>query len=284
MKEKTSNHYLGEELAEILSHENLFEDATKLKGEVYRELEGRRTLRFLVGQEAYFLKIHFGVGWKEIFKNLSQLRLPVLGAKNEWLAVNRLRELGIDTMTPVAYANQGGNPATLHSCLITKALDHTLSLEQLGTNSKIGLGLRWKLIDKLAGVAKKMHGDGINHRDFYLCHFLIDMDCVTVVDDVMVQNTQNRLRVYLIDLHRAQIRDQTPVRWRIKDLGGLLFSAADAGLTRKDLLRFVKLYTGSPLRETFEKNSQFWSAVVQRAHKLYLKDHGRISPLLSHLV
>jgi len=278
-----STHYLGTELAGTLSDENLFEDASKLKGEVYRELEGRRTLRFLVGQDAYFLKLHFGVGWKEIFKNLSQLRLPVLGAKNEWLAVNRLRELGIDTMTPVAYTNQGGNPAKLHSCIITKALEHTQSLEELSVKNQISVGLRRKLIDKLANVAKKMHDSGINHRDFYLCHFLIDMDCVTVIEKIMVQNRDKKLTVYLIDLHRAQIRDQTPARWRVKDLGGLLFSAADSGLTRNDTLRFVKLYTGRPLRETFKGEDKFWSAVVRRAHKLYLKEHGRASHLLSHL-
>jgi len=279
-----SPDYLGEELSELLSKENLFEDAAELKGEVYRELEGRKTLRFLVGQDAYFLKLHFGVGWREIFKNLFQFRLPVLGAKNEWLAVNRLREMGIDTMTPVAYANQGGNPATVKSCLITKALDNTRSLEELSIEGKISFSLRRALIDKLARVARRMHGEGINHRDFYLCHFLLDMDCVTVVEQEWVQNTQKRLKVYLIDLHRAQIRNGTPKRWRVKDLGGLLFSAADSGLTSRDLLRFVSLYTGKSLRETFTEDRQFWSSVVLRAHKLFLKDHGRLSPLLSPLV
>lgn len=279
-----TTHYLGQELAEILSDEGLFEDAVKIKGEIYRELEGRRTLRFMVGGDAYFLKLHFGIGWREIIKNLIQLRLPVLGAKNEWLAVNRLHDLKIDTMTPVAYTYQGANPAKIHSCLVTKALDNTKSLEELAIEGNIGLDLRWRLIDRLSAVAKKMHGDGINHRDFYLCHFLLDMDCVTVAHEELVQTKGKRLTVYLIDLHRAQIRPRTPTRWCVKDLGGLLFSAADAGLTRKDLLRFVKLYSGRSLRETLLEDDQFWSAVVLRAHKLYLKDHGSLSPLISHLV
>ena len=53
-----------------------------LQGEVFRELEARRTLRTEVAGRGYFVKIHRGVGWGEILKNLMCLRLPVLGAGN----------------------------------------------------------------------------------------------------------------------------------------------------------------------------------------------------------
>ncbi|MDR1661094.1 MAG: lipopolysaccharide core heptose(I) kinase RfaP, partial [Azoarcus sp.] len=65
-----------------------------LQGQVFRELAGRRTLRTEVEGRAYFVKIHRGVGWGEIFKNLICLRAPVLGARNEWHAAGRLAELG----------------------------------------------------------------------------------------------------------------------------------------------------------------------------------------------
>lgn len=53
--------------------------------------EARRTLRIEVAGQGYlFVKIHRGVGWKEILKNLLSLRLPVLGAGNEWRAIARL--------------------------------------------------------------------------------------------------------------------------------------------------------------------------------------------------
>ena len=41
----------------------------------------------------YFAKIHHGVGWREILKNLLHLKLPVLGAENEWRALNLLPRL-----------------------------------------------------------------------------------------------------------------------------------------------------------------------------------------------
>jgi heptose I phosphotransferase len=56
---------------------------------------------------------------KEIFKNLVQLRLPVLGAKNEWRAVQKLQQLDIPTLEIMAYGSQGCNPARLKSFLLT---------------------------------------------------------------------------------------------------------------------------------------------------------------------
>ena len=44
--------------------------------------EGRRTVSFSHRGRRYYLKIHDGVGWKEIAKNQTTLRLPVLRAEN----------------------------------------------------------------------------------------------------------------------------------------------------------------------------------------------------------
>ena len=67
-----------------------FDYIMQLDGDVYSEVANRRTLRFELNGKRYFLKAHSGVGWKEIFKNLLQLKLPVLGARNEWLAIRQL--------------------------------------------------------------------------------------------------------------------------------------------------------------------------------------------------
>ena len=57
-----------------------FEEVERLQGQVYRELEGRRTLRTEVAGRGYFVKIHRGIGWGEIAKNLLTAKAPVLGA------------------------------------------------------------------------------------------------------------------------------------------------------------------------------------------------------------
>ena len=77
--------YLRKELALKAGHQDPFdwvEDiAESASGEaVYRAREGRLTLRFVVDGRAYFLKLHRGVGWLEIIKNLITLRAPVLGS------------------------------------------------------------------------------------------------------------------------------------------------------------------------------------------------------------
>src|SRR3989344_4559962 len=81
-----------------------FEEVERLQGQVYRELEGRRTLRTEVAGRGYFVKIHRGIGWGEIAKNLLTAKAPVLGAGQEWDAIQRLTEVGVATMTAVALA------------------------------------------------------------------------------------------------------------------------------------------------------------------------------------
>ena len=38
--------------------------------DIYRNKEGRKTLKFNHQGRPYFLKLHLGIGWGEIFKNL----------------------------------------------------------------------------------------------------------------------------------------------------------------------------------------------------------------------
>jgi len=260
--------YLRSELAEQWQGQDVFSVVSKLQGEVFRDKEGRRTLRFELGNKSYFLKFHLGVGWSEIIKNLVQLRAPVISAKNEWQAIKFLEQHQIDTMSIAAYGERGKNPAKINSFIITDELTDTMSLEHLG--------LQWKqtpptfstkltLIRKLAGIAKDMHENGMNHRDFYLCHFLLDKNFAE-------HNTiDESTKLFLIDLHRAQIRSTTPLRWIIKDLGSLYFSAADVPLTKRDLYRFIKIYSGMNLRESLTKNSRSWLNVGKRAGKLLVE-------------
>ena len=89
----------------------------------------------------------------------------------------------------------------------------------------------------------------------------------------------DELQLVLIDLHRVQIRDRVPERWLVKDLGGLLFSALDAGLTRRDLLRFIEGYRAQPWREVLAREDAFWSKVWNNATRLYRPFHHREPPL-----
>jgi len=238
-------------------------------GDLYRDREGRRTLRVRAAGRAFFLKLHQGVGWGEILKNLLQARLPVLGAGNEYRAVLALRQAGIDTLDVAAYAQQGRNPARLQSMLLTDELVGTQSLEHFCADWNAvppPFSVRVRLLVSLAETARRMHAAGINHRDFYLCHFHLDPASLG----------ERRLRCHLIDLHRAQQRSHTPRRWRVKDLSALYFSAMDCGLGQRDLLRFIGHYGGG-LRAALADRA-VWRQVQRRADRLYRREHGREAP------
>lgn len=232
---------LEEPLRTLWAGQDPFAAAEALQGEVLRALEGRRTLRTEIAGHGYYAKIHHGIGWLEILKNLLSGRLPVLGAGNEWRALERLHALGVDTMRAVAFAERGSNPARQHSFIITEELAPTVSLEDYCRDWRAvppAPGFKRTLIRRVAAMARRMHEGGVNHRDFYICHFLLHLPVDT-----------NAPRLSLIDLHRAQIREKTPRRWRDKDLAALYFSALDIGLTRRDFLRFLKTYFAAPLRD-----------------------------------
>lgn len=263
MQKKTQ--YLREDFANYWHDEDLFSVVQQIQGEIFRQKEGRRTLRFALDGKSFFLKWHQGIGWREIIKNLLQFRLPVISAKNEWQAVRFLERHNIDTLSIAAYGEQGLNPAKKQSFIVTDDLINTMSLEYIGEQWRKTLPsyqTKVSLIKKLALIAKVMHEKGMNHRDFYLCHFLLD-------DAFSENNTINDdTKLFLIDLHRAQLRSKTPERWIVKDLGGLYFSALDVALTQRDLFRFMSIYSGLTVRETLKGQHGFWVKVEQRAVKL----------------
>ena len=247
-----------------------FAAAEALQGEVLRALEGRRTLRTEIDGHGYYLKIHRGIGWGEIFKNLLSGRLPVLGAGNEWHALERLTALGVDTMRAVAFGERGSNPARRHSFILTEELAPTVSLEDFCRDwpqHPPSPALKRALIRRVAEMARRMHGGGVNHRDFYICHFLLHLP----VD-------ARAPRLSLIDLHRAQVRTSTPRRWRDKDLASLYFSALDIGLTKRDRLRFLKTYFDRPLRSILQDEGALLRHLESESTRLMARYQRKYAP------
>ena len=280
-----------------------FHQIMSVEGESFREAPGRKTVRFSKDGKNYFLKTHTGVGWKEIVKNLFYLRLPVLGAMNEWHGAHHLQRLGIDTLTIAGYGTESdmsrplahlwqrstersatpwdlpwwkGNPARRRSFIITDEILETQSLEEFCSSWRQRPPrqvdeIRYKrwLIESLARIARRLHNSGANHRDFYLVHFLLQPG---VVNGKLHADAS---RLFVIDLHRMQLRRHTPKRWKIKDVAGLHYSSMDLGLTQRDRLRFIRLYSQAPLRETLDRDRRFWERVERRANRLYTAEQRR---------
>ncbi len=191
--------------------EDPFDRLMALEGEVYKLKTDHRTVRFTFEGKSYFAKLHRGAGWKEILGQLLKLRRPVLGAQTEWRAIQRLERLGIPTTPLVGYGKRGWHPARLESFVITEELTERVSLEDLGREwqaSPPRPAFRRAVIGEVARIARVLHENGLNHRDFYLCHFLIRRPAKENRLDPDTRRASGLL--HLIDLHRVQVRRRTP--------------------------------------------------------------------------
>ena len=266
---------LSDTLQKAWEGKDIYHLLSNLEGQVYREKEGRRTFRFEIDGKSYFAKVYMGIGWKALLTSLFKFRRPVIGAENEWRAIEALPGIGIETMRLVGYGKQGRHPAYRRSFVITEELKPTISLEDFCREWRTNpppVKFKRALIERVAQIARALHANGMVHRDLYLCHFLLD---TSRSGDVFEETAP---RLFLIDLHRVERRRHLKRRWRIKDVAGLYFSSMDIGLTRRDLLRFIQSYRNRPWRKVLCEEKRFWQQVARRGQDSYC-EYQRKAPL-----
>lgn len=263
--------YIYPDYSELFGSFRSIDDFLGIDIETVRDFKNRKTGRFEVDGKGFYIKKHFECGFAAVLDELLHLRKPHIGAGHERFVLDRLHDIGIKTMHVAAFGQEGKTLLKQRSFLVTDELTHVKSLEDICAewpSKKPVFAFKKALIRQIAQIAKKLHHNGINHRDFYICHFLLDIsNC---------DYEKQPPTLFLIDLHRAQQRSHVPFRWRVKDIGGLFFSALDIGLTRSDYFRFMCLYTGKPLRQTLQEDLRFWKAVRDRAVKTYRRDFGKL--------
>lgn len=248
-----------------------FERLWQLPGETYRRTKGRRTLRVVIGEGAYFAKLHCGIPWRDAAKDLLGLKWPVAGAGREFAACRHLAAHDVPVAAVAAYGRRGWNPATWRSLVLCEALDGFAGLEDVAAGWQrdgAQLGLRRRMLREVAALTRRLHAAGVNHRDYYLCHLFADAGKLA----------KGEIALAVIDLHRAGIRRRVPRRWLLRDLAALLSSAAAASnagkelpgwrLSRTDQFRFVRDYVAARPAAAIRGNRRFWRAVAERAAKL----------------
>ncbi|MBT0727414.1 lipopolysaccharide core heptose(I) kinase RfaP [Rosenbergiella australiborealis] len=244
------------------AHSDPYAEILALQGETYRQVEARKTMRFDFKGESYFVKYHRGTALKEVFKNLITLRLPVLGAKNEWQAIAHLHNVNVPTMSCYGYGQRHWNPLQRESFIITKDLNPAVSLEDYCANWAIEpprYCVKRELIRQLARTVGAMHRSGLNHRDCYICHFLLALP---------FDECKGTATLSVIDLHRAQIRKKTPLRWRDKDLIALYYSSFPLALSLRDYCYFLAEYFEKTVHEIFQKERGLIRQAQKKAEKI----------------
>lgn len=254
-----AQQHISKHLLPYLAGEDPFKAMMQLQGKAFRDVVGRKTMQVTLGEKSYFIKQHFGVGWAEIVKNLTSFKLPILGALTEVRAIEQLNKIGIATTPLIAFGQRGCNPARLQSFVLTEDLGDIASLEDVCADWPINppdAQFKQQLIIAMAQLAAKLHGAGLCHRDFYLCHFVLKK----------ADLAEHKANLILIDLHRTLFNQPSGGNAVMKDMAGLIFSAKDSGFTAQDWALFKQHY--------LPQSAQFWAKVEARANQLYAKFHS----------
>lgn len=268
---------INRQFAEILRNNNLTTFAALdalATGQLVRRIGERTTARIDLtgdkGRQAFYLKRHGRLTLREMAKCLLRATWPVHGARPEWEAILRFHELGIPTMTPVAFGESAGR-----SLLLTVALEPSVNLLDLIRRTDFQ-SVSASLLADVVAIARTMHAAGLHHQDFYLNHLLLcphrlrslpsplagevpGMGGQTSIDVATTPPPPSRARrevsrvdpngseplVHVIDLGRVRERRRLGTRWIIKDLAQLNYSART--LPVKTRLRFLREYLGRRL-------------------------------------
>ncbi len=250
--------FFNSEFEELLSKNsiNSFDDLWNLKGEdVKKKLVERGTERVFLdsekGKVETYIKRYLPLPLKEYFKAITSFR-PFFpsGAIHEWDAIIAFHQQNIPTMLPIAAGRNSAGKSIVLTLAITDYRRASDLLESWkGDSSK--RKERRTLIVNIAELAGKMHSARFAHQDFYLVHLFV----------------KENLHILPIDLQRIIMDSQFGRRWRVKDLGQLLYSALEL-VSLTDQLLFWQKYTDAVGKE-FYKDKRLIKSIIKKAQTIY---------------
>jgi len=252
------NLIINSDYSELLRSNGIMsaEDLWKFKGESVKKIRKERgtekaLLKYTDPQDGVcetFIKRYLPTPFKEYFKCYSQFKPLVKdGAIHEWDAIISFHEQNLPTMIPIAVAkcSKGTCNMTLGITGYTRAQE---LFEMFAENKGKYFRRKRNLIKNIAELASGAHSAGFCHQDFYLVHMFVKEK----EDD----------SVYLIDLQRLIIQEKLSKRWRVKDLGQLLYSSRKY-VSKTDMIYFWKLYS-----KKYYKNRDLIKAIFAKAERI----------------
>jgi heptose I phosphotransferase len=200
---------------------------------------GRVRFHTASGTLSVYLKRHYQLGWPArlgALLNPAGLHSP---AAAEWAHLQEARALGIAVPDSVAAGETIGPWGALESFLMVaelggcQALNEALPALARALDPRAFAAFKRQMAREMAEITARLHRSFLFHKDLYLCHFFLDLSPAA----------QPGRRLYLIDLHRLARHRVKSARWRLKDLGELLYSTfAVPEIGERDRLRFWMHY------------------------------------------
>lgn len=199
----------------------------------------RERIRLTLGEgntaEPVFLKRYRRPPLREQLRRMWEFKLRRGSAEREMHFARHLGILGINTMRRIAFGSRMRGCFEVSGFGITggvpgESMETLVALWSADAASLPAPSERRDIIEQLAKVAFRLHGNGLFHRDLYLCHVF------------MSHRDDGGIVLSLIDLGRMIRGGVRLERWRVKDLAALAYSSPSPLVTRADRVRFLYHY------------------------------------------
>jgi Lipopolysaccharide kinase (Kdo/WaaP) family. len=112
---------------------------------------------------------------------------------------------------------------------------------------KDGVARKKILLKKVALLARRMHQEGFNHRDFNATHILLHYG-----------NGSDIPKIALFDLQRVDRRRFLKFRWMIKSLSELNYTLPDGLFEAEDRIYLFQAYKGKNRLRCWDRLQWFW--------------------------
>ncbi len=177
--------------------------------EVKAKVPGRDVRRIDVPGATYFVKRVRGPGWRE--------------AVREGTLLHRLHSRGLPVAEPAAVGGEKGA-----GVLVTVALPAATTLERALLDGPVDQDRTCRLAARVGSTLRALHDVGVNHRDFYAGHILLD-----TADTI-----------YFVDFGRAELRRRVPFSRVVKDVAALRASLPERVFDDRAESVFLDAYLG----------------------------------------
>ncbi len=241
-------------------------------GETVKKIKERSVIRIRMqtskGKRYFYLKHH-----KHQYIGLRRLFAPIFfkpflsEGKKEFQNICDFREKKIATVVPVAAGEKFTRFFWVKSFLVTEDFSPFVSLEDLLENQpEFFMGPDSKnrkkiLIDEVTLLARRMHKQGLNHRDFNSTHILLHYDRRSDVP-----------KVALFDLQRVDRNRFLSFRWMVKSLARLNYSLPAEIFNAEDRICLFLSYIGEKRLQGWNRLLWFW---IERKTKKIKKHTGK---------